>query len=146
MPMSFKGLLVGGIIPAFLFGAAGLLQKVYVRTEGGPGPYLLFIGIGVFLCGMMLTGLEADRTVTLRSGLVAVGIGLLWALGMMLIMQAITHMGAPLSKLAPLYNMNTLIVSLLALVFFAENRDVNSWRLLAGALLIFVGGGVVSRA
>ncbi len=146
MSLSLKGLLIGGIVPAVLFGIAGLLQKVYPRTAGGPGPYLLFIGVGVLICGLMLTGLEADRTVNLQAGLVAVGIGLLWALGMMLIMQAITHYGAPLSKLAPLYNMNTLLVSLLALVFFAENRDVNSLRLLAGALLIFLGGGLVSRA
>lgn len=146
MHTTFKGLLIGGLLPAVLFGGAGLLQKVYGRTEGGPGPYLLFIGLGVCLCGALLTGVEADRTVTFRSGLTAVGIGALWALGMMLIMYTLTHFGTPLSKLAPLYNMNTLIVTVLALVVFSEYRDVHTLRLLAGAGLIVLGGTLVSRA
>ncbi len=40
----------------------------------------------------------------------------------------------------------TLIVSVLALIFFAENRDVNSLRLLSGAAFIFLGGVLVSKS
>jgi len=146
MQTTVKGLLIGGLLPALLFGFAGLLQKVYGRTDGGPGPYILFIGVGVCLCGAVLTVLEPDRTVTSGSGLTAMGIGLLWALGMVCVMYALTHFGTPLSKLAPLYNMNTLVVSVLALVVFAEYKDVQPVSLLSGALLIFLGAVLVSRA
>lgn len=146
MPMHEKGLLIGGLLPAVLFGLAGLLQKIYGRTEGGPGPYLLFIGFGVLLCGGMLTLLDSNRAVSLGSGLSATFIGIFWALGMMFVLMGLFKFGAPLAQLAPLYNMNTLVVTILALVFFAENRDVGVARLLAGALLIVLGGSLVARA
>ena len=49
-------------------------------------------------------------------------------------------MNSTLSKLAPLYNMNTLVVVLLALVVYAEWRDVHLAKLLAGAALVVLGG------
>lgn len=76
----------------------------------------------------------------------AVGIGASWAAGMALVALALTRYGVPLSKLAPLYNMNTLVVVLLALIVFAEAREVAFPRLLLGTLLILAGGVVVARA
>jgi uncharacterized membrane protein len=146
MPLHMKGLLIGGLLPAVLFGLAGLLQKIYGRTEGGHGPYLLFIGLGVLLCGGLFWFQEGNRTVTITSGLAATFIGVFWALGMMLVLIGLSKYNAPLAQLAPLYNMNTLIVTLLALAFFAENRDVAVLKLLAGTLLIVLGGTLVARA
>ena len=146
MPLHMKGLLIGGLVPAVLFGFAGLLQKVFGRTESGPGPYLLFIGLGVLLCGAMMTLLDGNHTVTMGSGLAATFIGIFWALGMMFVQIGLFKFGTPLAQLAPLYNMNTLIVTVLALVFFAENRDLGVTQLMAGAMFIVLGGTLVARA
>lgn len=146
MPAHLKGMLVGGIAPAVLFGLAGILQKFYGRSQGGQGPYLSFVGLGVLACGALLTAFGQDRSMNLRGGLLAMAIGASWSLGMALVMVGIVRYATPLSKLAPLYNMNTLIVSVLALVLFAEARDVAVVRLLSGALLIVLGGVLVARA
>ena len=44
------------------------------------------------------------------------------------------------SVIVPLYNMNTLVTVGIGLVFLGELKDVNVWRLLAGAALIVAGG------
>ena len=77
---------------------------------------------------------------------VIVGAALTEGLGMIAVVLGLDRYGAPLSKLAPLYNLNTLVVVLLALVFYAESRDVNTMKLLGGASLIMAGAAVVARA
>lgn len=60
--------------------------------------------------------------------------------------MALIRYDAAVSQLAPLYNMNTLVAVLLGLLVFAEFRDVQVLRLAAGALLIVLGGWLVSGA
>lgn len=146
--MEIKGLLVGGLLPALLFGVAGLLQKVASRAGAGPGPYLLCIGVGVLLVGTLVTlgSHGAGRAISGRGMLASGAIGLAWALGTWAVVLGLTRYAAPLAKLAPLYNLNTLVVVLLALVVFAEFRDVAVTKLVAGAALIVVGGALVANA
>ncbi|MBK8164923.1 MAG: hypothetical protein IPK64_03045 [bacterium] len=146
MPTVWKGLLVGGLLPALLFGITGVLQKVYGRAGGGTGWYLPLVGLGVAATGLVALPLLCERAMTARAGGVALGIGVSWGLGMIAVVLGIDRFGAPLSKLAPLYNLNTLVVVLLALVLFSEGRDVNVPRLLAGTALIVAGGALVARA
>jgi hypothetical protein len=141
-----KGLIVGGLIPAFAFGVAGLLQKSASRTSPGTGPYLICIGGGVLLTGAILTFARSDHAITWRAGLIAASLGAAWSLGMALVELAIARYGTPLAKLAPLYNMNTLVVVILALLFFAEARDVAVPKLITGAVMIVIGGMLVARA
>lgn len=146
--MEIKGLLVGGLLPALLFGVAGLLQKVASRTGAGAGPYLLCIGVGVLLVGTLVTlgSHGAGRTISGRGMLASGAIGFAWALGTWAVVLGLTRYAAPLAKLAPLYNLNTLVVVVLALVVFAEFRDVAVTKLVAGAALIVVGGALVANA
>jgi drug/metabolite transporter (DMT)-like permease len=146
VPTAWKGLLVGGLVPALLFGITGTLQKVYGRAGGGAGWYLPLVGLGVAATGLMAMPLLGERALTARAGAVALAIGASWGLGMIAVIVGLGRFGAPLSKLAPLYNLNTLVVVLLALVLFAESREVNAPRLLAGAALIVAGGALVARA
>lgn len=146
MPTAWKGLLVGGFLPALLFGVTGVLQKEYGRAGGGAGWYLLIVGLGAAVTGLIAVPFMGDRVLTARAGIVALGIGLSWGLGMMAVALGLSRYGAPLSKLAPLYNLNTLIVVLLALAFYAESREVNLPKLLTGTSLILLGGALVSRA
>ena len=146
MTNAWKGLLVGGFLPALLFGVTGVLQKAYGRAGGGPGWYLLIVGLGAAATGLVAVPFMGDRALNMRAGIVALGIGLSWGLGMLAVALGLNRYGAPLSKLAPLYNLNTLIVVLLALAIYAESREVNLARLLTGTSLILLGGALVSRA
>ncbi len=146
--MEAKGLLVGGLLPALMYGLAGLLQKASTRTGAGLGPYLLCIGLGVLVIGGLLT-LTADapaRMISVKGALLSGGVGLAWALGTGLVAVGLSHYAAPLAKIVPLYNLNTLIVVVLALIVFAESRDVAVTRLLLGSLLIVVGGSLVANS
>jgi transporter family protein len=146
LPIAWKGLLVGGMLPALLFGITGVMQKAYGRAGGGSGWYLLVVGLGVAATGLFAVAFMPDRVMTARAGLIALGIGLSWGLGMIAVVLGLTRYGAPLSKLAPLYNLNTLIVVVLALVLFAESREVNVPKLMGGAVLIMAGATLVARA
>ncbi|MFH1277982.1 MAG: hypothetical protein ABIK65_06365 [Candidatus Eisenbacteria bacterium] len=140
------GLLIGGALPALLFGMTGILQKTSTRAGVGVGPYLVLVGLGVVLTGFVFGGVLPDRTLSARSGLFATLVGVTWGFGMGFVAIGLARYGAPLSKLVPLYNMNTLIVALLALVLFAEWREVNGLRLFFGAALVVIGGLLVARA
>jgi hypothetical protein len=146
--MEAKGLLVGGVLPAMLFGLAGLMQKMTTRTGVGPGPYLICIGVGVLVMGAVLTLGTAGpaRAISGKGALFSGALGIFWALGTWSVAVGLSHYAAPLAKLVPLYNMNTLIVVVLALIVFAEFRDVEVTRLVAGAALIVVGGTLVANA
>lgn len=146
MTTAWKGLLVGGLLPALLFGVTGILQKAYSRAGGGAGWYLPLVGVGVAATGLAALPLLGERTLTARAGAVALGIGVSWGLGMIAVVLGLTRYGTPLAKLAPLYNLNTLVVVLLALALFAESREVDVARLLAGAAFIVVGAGLVAKA
>ncbi|MBD3220455.1 hypothetical protein GF314_04360 [bacterium] len=146
--MEAKGLLVGGVLPAVMFGLAGLMQKMTTRTGVGLGPYLLCIGVGVLVMGAVLTmgATGPARAITGKGALMSGALGIFWALGTWFVAVGLSHYAAPLAKLVPLYNMNTLIVVVLALIVFAEFRDVAVTKLVAGAALIVVGGTLVANA
>ncbi len=140
------GILIGGLLPAILFGLVGVFQKSSTRAGIGLGLYLLCAGLGVAIAGVAVYWAVPDKTISTKSGSFAVAIGLFWGLGLALVAIAMVKYTTPLSTLVPLYNMNTLVAVLLALVVFAEWRDVNVTRLLAGAALIVVGGTLVAKA
>jgi hypothetical protein len=146
--VEFKGLLIGGLLPALAFGATGLLQKVTMRTGIGLGPYLLCLGLGVVIVGgaTQILSPGSSRAVSLRTAALSGTVGASWGLGMALVALGLSRYGVPLSKLAPLYNLNTLVVVLLALVVFSEFREVAAGRLLAGTTLILLGAWLVGRA
>ncbi|MBK7188827.1 MAG: hypothetical protein IPH86_09175 [bacterium] len=107
------------LLPALCFGMTGVLQKVYGRAGGGAGWYLPLVGLGVAATGLAALPLLGDRAMTARAGVVALGIGLSWGLGMIAVMIRLSRFGRRSPKLAPLYNLNTLVVVVLALVLFA---------------------------
>lgn len=146
MTNATTGIIIGGILPALLFGVSGVLQKASMQAGIGIGPYLLCIAVGVFGTGAVFSGLTSERLVSPTSGAYALLIGVVWSLSMGLVALALNTYQAPLAKLAPLYNMNTLVVVLIALVVFAEWKEVSSLKLLIGTILIIIGGTLVANA
>lgn len=138
------GILVGGIVPALLFGASGIFQKLSNQHGISTGAYVFFVGIGVVLVGVVLCLMNTTQTASMKSVVPAVLTGMGWGLGSMLVAIAIIKYKMPLSVLAPLYNMNTLVAVVGALFIFSEWKDVNVIKVVMGSILIIVGGVLVS--
>jgi uncharacterized membrane protein len=133
-------LLIGGLLPALLFGISGFLQKTSAKAGIGTGPYLIVIGFVVVSVGVIVTAIQGDRTVNLQSAMYTCAYGIFWSGGIMCIALALSRYDARISQLVPLYNMNTLVAVSLGLIVLGEWRQVNTWQLLAGAALAAIGG------
>lgn len=140
------GLIVGGLLPALFYGLAGFLAKTSTNTGIAVGPYLICIGVAVSTVGVVmqlwLPGPLPSIAAIASSG----GLGLLWGTGTGCVALALLKYQAPLAKLVPLYNMNTLIAVVLALVIYAEWQTVKLSQLAIGAVLVTLGGILVSLA
>jgi transporter family protein len=138
------GIVIGGLVPALLFGVAGICQKLSNQHGISTGAYVLSVGIGVVLVGIALCLWNTSQTANVKSIIPAIVMGLSWGSGSVLVAIAINNYKTPLSVLAPLYNMNTLVAVVGALFIFSEWKDVNALRLILGSLLIIGGGVLVS--
>lgn len=146
MPPKLVGLLVGGLLPALFYGISGIFAKSSANAGMSIGGHLIFIGISISGIGLLLNLLEPGTipsSVAVASSSLQ---GLSWALGTACVVLGLLRYQIPLSKLAPLYNMNTLVTAGLALIIFTEWRQVNPGQLLLGTGLIIVGGLLVSGA
>ena len=71
-------------------------------------------------------------------------VGAFWAVGALIQLTALKG-GADVSRLTPIYNMNTLLVVFLGIILLKELPDAsNMLRVAAGAVLIVAGGILVS--
>jgi transporter family protein len=139
-------ILVGGLLPALLYGVAGILQKTASKTAIGPGPYILIIGVVAAMIGGIITLISRDTSVTWSGGVQTAGFAVLWSAAVVSIMLALGRYEGPVSVIVPLYNMNTLIAVLLGLLILGEWEKVNHWRLIAGAVLIVAGGALAGTS
>ncbi len=139
-------ILVGGLLPALLYGVAGVLQKTASKTGIGPGPYILIIGVVAAIIGGIITLVSLDTSVTWSGGVQTAGFAILWSAAIVSIMLALGRYAGPVSVIVPLYNMNTLIAVLLGLLVLGEWEGVNHWRLIAGAVLIVAGGALAGTS
>lgn len=140
------GVIIGGVLPALLYGATNVFTKASTKAGIGIGYYLMIIGISITLVGVGFFFADHNRSLSSMSFLYAVGVGVTWGLGTGLIAVALSVYAVPLSKLVPLFNMNTLVAVILALVIFSEWTQVKMGSLIAGAALISVGGILVARS
>jgi glucose uptake protein GlcU len=104
------------------------------------------VGLAIVTTGVVIHLLLPDPAFTARGGLFAAATGFFWAIGAALVAVALARYGVTIARIVPLYNMNTLVAVLIGLVVFAEWKDVNTAKLVAGAVLITVGGGLVANA
>ncbi|HEX9796506.1 MAG TPA: hypothetical protein VGA52_05890 [Anaerolineales bacterium] len=139
-------LLIGGVLPALLYGIAGILQKGSARAGGTVPSYLIAFGLATALVGLIGHWLLAEGTPSGRSVGLAAAAGTLFAVGAGAVSLAILRYDAAISQLSPLYNMNVLVSVVVGLAVFAELKDLNPIRLLGGTALVLLGGYLVSRA
>lgn len=143
---NFIGLLVGGLIPAFVFGVGALFQKYSNDIGIGQVNYLFCFSAGICICALIAESLFNSRLFSIRAGLFAAGHGLFFGIGFVCLALGITYYREPISKLVPLVNMSTLVTVIFGLLIFSEYTRLNTGYLLLGSILIVLGGILVSRA
>lgn len=146
MDIRWTPLLIGGFIPALLYGVAGVFQKSSARSGGTVSLYLIGFGLATFLVGWLFRWLLAEPGGSTNSFLFALAGGATFAIGAGLISLAILRFDAAIAQLSPLYNTNVLITVSLGLAIFAEAQNLNVAKLLLGSLLVIAGGLLVSQA
>jgi uncharacterized membrane protein len=139
-------LLVGGLLPAVLFGVASTFQKTAATAGIGTGPYLIAIGSVVLLVGTAVTVAQSNSAAPRAGVLWACGYGLLWSSAIGCIVLALARYDANISQLVPLYNLNTLVAVAIGMAVLGEWRDVVPWRVVVGAILAVAGGVLVATA
>jgi hypothetical protein len=140
------GLLIGGIIPAFILGIFGIFQKASTKEGISPGLLMILAGISITLVGLIYTIIFKEYSINLKSGIMASFAGLFWGTATCMISVALSKYGLSIGKLAPLYNMNTLVTVALGLLIFAEWKDINVLKISAASILIVAGGILASNS
>lgn len=140
------GMLIGGLLPAIFYGISGVFAKPATEAGIGIGPYVIIIGLSVTVVGVAVYCFSADHSISLRSGLLTSAVGITWAIGAAGVAIALANYNVAITKLVPLYNMNTLVAVVLGLVVFSEWKDVQTYKLVSGAVLIAIGGSLVATS
>jgi glucose uptake protein GlcU len=146
MKNQVMAMLVGGIIPAVILGFFCIFQKASSNEGISPGVMMIFIGIAIAIVGMVYTVVFKEYEVNFKSGLFASITGLFWGIATCMISYALSKYGISISKLVPLYNMNTLVGVFLGLLVFAEWKDVNVLKISAASILIVLGGVLATNS
>jgi hypothetical protein len=140
------GIIIGGLMPAILFGVANVFVKSSTEKGISFPLYIVCTGLGTLFVGLVLFCVLRDAKISLLSGGYAFAAGVLWAVAVSGILIALRQYNASISILAPLFNMNTLITVALGLWIFSEWQTVRVPQLVLGSVMILIGGTVVAKA
>jgi drug/metabolite transporter (DMT)-like permease len=146
MNSRYLPLIIGGFIPAVLYGIAGIFQKLSARQGASVSTYLIAFGLATVVTGIAFRTALPGEASPPRSVATALLAGLMFSIGAGLVSVALIRYGAAISQLAAIFNMNTLITVLLGLALFAEYRTLGVPRLVLGTCLILAGGWFVSSS
>ncbi|MBS3114178.1 EamA family transporter [Candidatus Woesearchaeota archaeon] len=137
--------IVYGIIASVFFALNTILYKVAAQ-KGNFSPYYgsFMFGLGVVLIFGLFLLFKPSFEFELKSSSLALIAGMIWGLGFLAIAVAIAQK-ADIARLAPIYNTNTILAVLMAIIFLKEIPDVSQvYRIIAGAVLIVIGAILVS--
>ncbi len=141
--------LIYGIMAAFFWGSYIVATKIAISEKyfGINHLYIavfMLVGIAIVFIGNILYQGEFAFPENKLGIVVGVSAGVLWALGMSMSFIALEK-GADVAKLAPIYNLNTLIAVVLGILFLHElpNKD-ELLRVLLGSVMIVIGAILVS--
>lgn len=146
MTAKTTALLLGGVLPALIYGGSAIFQKMSTSLGISLSAYLVATGVGIAIVGMGFYLFESSFAFSIKSGLYAGTFGLTWGIATGLVAYTLLNFDIPISQLVPLYNMNTLVAVLLALMIFSEWKDLHTIKLLAGSALIVAGAILVANA
>ncbi len=139
-------LLIGGFLPAFIYGGSAIFQKFSTNIGISISTYLVAVGLGVAIAGLGFYFFDNTVPFSIKASSFAGLFGLTWGIASGLVAYSLLQFNIPISQLVPLYNMNTLIAVLLALVIFSEWKELHTVKLLVGSILIVIGAIFVANA
>jgi drug/metabolite transporter (DMT)-like permease len=146
MSQQFIGMMVGGLSAALFYGFSNVFAKAATQSGIAMGWYLFIIGASIACVGGATLLFSPARFPEGGAAVSSALLGCTWATGTVLVALGLSRYGVPLSKLVPLYNLNTLVAVLLALWIFAEWKQVKGLQLISGSVLMIIGGILVSRS
>lgn len=144
--MNAKSLLIGGLLPTLLLGLGTVLMKLSMREGSSVPNYLVQVGGTVLCVGLICTLVGGGWVSSPRAQMFAVLMGLAWASAIGSMAYAISTLGVPVSIIAPLTNSNALVALAISALVFRELATLDGPRVLAGAIMIVVGAGIVATA
>lgn len=140
------GVLIGGIIPAVIFGVGGVFVKASNQQGISLSYYILFTSIGVLLFSLIAFFILNGRVVNFKSGAFAFTVGATWVIGALLVAFAIIKYNTPMSIISALNCTACLYTILLSLMIFSEWKETHVIRLIIGSILIVAGAMLVSTS
>ncbi|MCF8533753.1 MAG: hypothetical protein K9G48_12165 [Reyranella sp.] len=151
MSTSTLALLIGGGIPACLWGIAAIFQKLSTQHGLAPGPFLTAFGATIMVSGIVFaiaqrSAASPESGVSWAGLQYAMAAGLFYAVAAGLISFVLLRFGSPISKLAPILGCNVLITVLLGAFLLGEAETLSAWRLVGGTLVVLAGLGLVTTA
>ncbi|MFK7795735.1 MAG: hypothetical protein AB8B89_10340 [Gammaproteobacteria bacterium] len=146
MSTKTTALLIGGFLPAFIYGGSAIFQKLSTNIGISISMYLIAVGIGVVVAGIGFYFFDNSIAFSIKASSYAGIFGLTWGIASGLVAYSLLHYKTPISQLVPLYNMNTLVAVLLALLIFSEWKDLHIIKLISGSILIVIGAIFVANA
>lgn len=139
--------LIGGLLPAFSFGLSAIFQKGAIAAGMGAGTSLVFTGLVMALTGLALRPVLGE-TGWGGWGAIALALGgaALFAVASGAINLALVRFAAPISLIAPVTVISSLVTVIAGFVVFREYEGVRAWQLLGGALLVVGGAALVATS
>ncbi|MBZ5762107.1 hypothetical protein LAV84_22955 [Rhizobium sp. VS19-DR104.2] len=132
-------IIVGGAIPAFLWGMTSILQRQSSMSGASPSVYLAIFGLSIFAAGLASLAFQPRQSVpSLGAITYAIMAGAGFAAGTGLVGMALWKYNFPISRLAPILSTNVLVTVAVGLLL-GDVENVNSVRLLIGTALIIAG-------
>lgn len=143
--MKMQSWIIYGLIAAFFFALNTIIYKV-AQQKGNFSPHygILMFGTGIFIVSTIFFLFNPGFQFDWKPGGLAMVAGAVWAIGMIAVAVAISQK-ADVARLAPIYNINTILTVLMGIIFLKEIPDVSQMiRVIGGAVLIVVGAVMVS--
>ncbi len=141
-----------GLMASLLYGLTAVLFKLLTaeRYLGGHAGWVLTgVGGGILLCGIfgiLFWPAATTGGTTLQACLWALPVGFMNGFATLLVLWVMRLPETNVTQLVPVYNTNTLIAFILAVIFFRElPSGPDLLRNLAGAALIVLGTGLIGR-
>ncbi len=135
-------IVIGGALPAFLWGITAVFQKQSAGAGLPPAEYMTVFGAAITVAG--LAGALVTRNFAWPGAGTAYAVlaGITFSLGTGLISLALWRYGAPISRLAPILSCNVLVTVAIGALFLGEAASLNLARLGIGTVLV-VGGAIL---
>jgi len=138
-----------GLIAALSYSISGLATKValdkkYMGLEAPSVALLTMVGValGFTVFYLLFAGTKVPK-MSASAAAVGIAVGFFWSLGSIMVYYGLLK-GADVSRMAPIYNMNTLLVVLGGIVLLHELPDKSATlRVIIGAIMIVAGGILV---